>query len=153
MVNGNCYLKWRDVYHQAICHIQSWRRLSRSGVCRFWSFWCVLTVIDKADRGDRLKTRAHFSSFDLFKTIRQTIKEVLPLLVQAQPQIQLQLSLNGPACMTKALFTRQLWTKIRPAIKWLIIKTSIQQNRIHLLILSTGWIVNALGPEGSILST
>lgn len=89
-------------------------RISCSDVCHFW---CVLTVVDKADRGDGLKTGVHFSSFDLFKSIRQTIEEVLPLLVEAQPQIQLQFSLNCPTCRTKALLTRQLWAKIRLASK------------------------------------
>lgn len=75
----------------------------------------VLTVVDEADGGDRLKTGAHFSGFDLLKTIRQTIEEVLPLLVEAKPQIQLQLSLNCPACMTEPLLTRQLQTQITAA--------------------------------------
>lgn len=67
----------------------------------------------------------HFSSFDFFKTVRQTIEEVLPLLVEAEPQIELQLSLNCPACRTKPLLTRQLWTQITAAGDRIIMKISI----------------------------
>lgn len=56
-----------------------------------------------------MKTGTCLSSFDLFKPIRQTVEKVLPLLVEAEPQIQLQLSLDCPACRTKPLLTRQLW--------------------------------------------
>lgn len=75
-----------------------------------WEKDGLLTVVDKADRGGRVKTGTHFSSSDFFKTIGQTIDEILSLLVEAKPQIQLQLSLNCPACRTKPLLARQLWT-------------------------------------------
>lgn len=75
-----------------------------------------LTVVDEADGGDRVKTGAHFSRFDLFKTVRQTAEKVLPLFVEAEPQIQLQLSLNCPACRAKSLLTRQLWAQITTAV-------------------------------------
>ena len=58
-----------------------------------------------------MKTGASFSSFNLFETVGQSAEEVLSLLVKAKPQIQLQLSLNGPACRTEPLLTRQLWTQ------------------------------------------
>lgn len=66
----------------------------------------------------------HFSSFKLFKTIRQTTEEVLPLLAEAEPQIELQLSLNGPACRAEALLPRKLRTQFTRAV---IAKSSIQQ--------------------------
>lgn len=75
-----------------------------------WEKDGLLTVVDEADRGGRVKTGTHFSSSDFFKTIGQTIDEILSLLVEAKPQIQLQLSLNCPACRTKPLLARQLWT-------------------------------------------
>lgn len=69
---------------------------------------CVITVVDEADGGDSMKTGAHFSSFDLFKTIRQTVEKILPLLVETEPQIQLQLSLNRPASRTEPFLTGKL---------------------------------------------
>lgn len=68
----------------------------------------VLTVVDEADGGDRVKAGTSFNCLNFFKTIRQTTEEVFPLLVETQPQIQLQLSLNCPASRTKPLLTRQL---------------------------------------------
>lgn len=69
----------------------------------------ALTVVDEADGGERLKTGARFSC-NLLKAVGQPTEEILPLLVEAKPQVQLQLSLNGPACRTEALLTRQLRT-------------------------------------------
>lgn len=67
-----------------------------------------LTVIDEADRRAEAGTVTRFSSFDFLKSVGQTIEEVLLLLGEAQPQIELQLSLYCPACRTKSLLPRQL---------------------------------------------
>lgn len=77
---------------------------------------CVLTVVDEADRGDGLEAGTHSSSFDLLKAIRQAAEEVLPLFVEAEPQIQLQLGLDRPACGAEALLTRQLQTQFITAM-------------------------------------
>lgn len=77
--------------------------------------FCPLTVVDEADRGARVNAGNHFSSFNLFKTVRQTTEEVLPLLAEAKPQIELQLSLHCPAGRAEALLPRQLRTQFTTA--------------------------------------
>lgn len=66
------------------------------------------TVVDEADGGCRVKAGTHLGSSDFLEPVGKPVEEVLPLLVEAEPQIQLQLGLHRPACRTEALLTGQL---------------------------------------------
>lgn len=55
-----------------------------------------------------MKTGTHLGSSDFLEPVRKPVEEVLPLLVEAEPQIQLELGLHRPACRTEALLTGQL---------------------------------------------
>lgn len=60
-----------------------------------------------------MQTGAHLSCCDFLKPIGKTAEEVLSLLAEAEPQVELQLGLHCPACRTEALLTGEL-KKIQP---------------------------------------
>lgn len=66
------------------------------------------TVVDEADGRHRVQTVAHLSRCDFLEPIRQAAEEVLPLLAEAEPQVEFQLGLHRPACRAEALLTWQL---------------------------------------------
>lgn len=55
-----------------------------------------------------MQTGAHLSRCDLLKAVGKAAEEVFPLLVEAEPQVELQLGLHRPACRSEALLTRKL---------------------------------------------
>lgn len=55
-----------------------------------------------------MQTRAHLGRFDFLKPIGKAAEKVLPLLAEAEPQVELQLGLHRPACRTETLLTREL---------------------------------------------
>lgn len=71
-----------------------------------------LTVVDETDWGAGVRTGTHFSCFEFLKTIGQPVEEVFLLLSEAEPQVELQLSLDCPARRSKSLLPRQLATQI-----------------------------------------
>lgn len=56
-----------------------------------------LTGVDQADGREGVQAQV-LGCLDLFKAAGQATQEVLPLLAEAQPQVQLQLGLHGPPC-------------------------------------------------------
>ena len=68
----------------------------------------ALTVVDEADGGHGLEPRTSPGGFDLLKAVGQAAQEVFPLLVETQPQVELQLSLHRPARWPKALLPGEL---------------------------------------------
>ena len=67
-----------------------------------------LTVVDEADGRHGLEPRAGPGGFGLLKAVGQATQEVLPLLVEAQPQVELQLSLHRPARRPEPLLPGEL---------------------------------------------
>jgi len=68
----------------------------------------VLTVVHQADGRHRLESRAGRGDLGLLKAVGQPAEEVLPLLVEAQPQVELQLGLDGPARRPEPLLPGKL---------------------------------------------
>lgn len=66
------------------------------------------TVVDEADRRRRVKTGRRLSRCDFLEAVGEPVEEVLPLLAEAEPQVELQLGLDRPACGAEALLTREL---------------------------------------------
>ena len=68
----------------------------------------ALTVVDEADGGHGLEPWPRPGGFGLLKAVGQAAQEVLPLLVEAQPQVELQLGLHRPARRPEPLLPREL---------------------------------------------
>lgn len=70
-----------------------------------------LTGVDQADWRKGVQTQA-LGCFDLLEATGQATQEVLPLLTEAQPQVELQLGLDCPTCRAKAPLPWQLGGRI-----------------------------------------
>lgn len=66
------------------------------------------TVVDEADRRHQVKTGPRLRRRDFLEAVGEPAEEVLPLLVEAEPQVELQLGLDRPAGGAEALLARQL---------------------------------------------
>lgn len=66
------------------------------------------TVVDEADRRHRVKTGPRLRRRDFLEAVGEPAEEVLPLLVEAEPQVELQLGLDRPAGGAEALLAWQL---------------------------------------------
>lgn len=55
-----------------------------------------------------MQSGTHLSRGDFLKAVGKAAEEVLPLLAEAEPQVELQLGLDRPACGAEALLTREL---------------------------------------------
>lgn len=66
-----------------------------------------LTGVDQADGWKGVQTQA-LGGLDLLEATGQATQEVLSLLTEAQPQVELQLGLYRPACRAEAPLPWQL---------------------------------------------
>lgn len=55
-----------------------------------------------------MQTGRHLGRCDFLKAVGKAAEEVLPVLAEAEPQVELQLGLDRPACGAEALLARKL---------------------------------------------